>query len=174
MSKISFIPPRAPGQYDPRKVSDETALLCEDPTLTQQQFLRDGDVNFIMEKFLRTNDMSLFTQASVNYGDFTGTNDLHTSLNIVIAAQEAFDLLPARVRNRFDNDMLKFSDFMDDRKNFDEAMELGLLRPDAKSMKDAPRPLDELSPAGEAAPASEAKPAGGNSSPPKAARPVTT
>lgn len=144
-----FVTPRAPGQYDARKVSDETGLDCSvEPSLTQQQFKYDGDVNFIMDKFLRTNDLSLFQQSAPQYGDFTGVNDLHTALNIVAAAEEAFSALPARIRSRFDNDPLQFAQFLDDDKNFDEALQLGLLRPDAKSMKDAPLPPAEEGPAG--------------------------
>lgn len=144
----AYLMPRAPGQYDARAVSDETALFCKDPSLAQQQFKDDGDVNSIMQKFLRTNDMSLFQQGNPQYGDFTGVNDLQTALNIVIAAEEAFTALPARIRNRFDNDPVQFANFLNDKKNFDEAKELGLLREDAKSMMDAPLPPveDTLSP----------------------------
>lgn len=162
MSKY-FIPvPRAYGNYDTAAVSDDNGLFCPEPTLTQQQFKDDNDPNVVMQKFARTEDMTLFQQRSPRYGDFTGPNSYHDALNVVRAADSAFYALPARIRNRFQNDPAQFADFLSDDDNFDEAKELGLLRPGATKMSDAPLPED-LSTVGERPSTGHAKPTVGKS-----------
>ncbi|WNK13684.1 MAG: internal scaffolding protein [Microvirus sp.] len=108
-------------------VSRATGLECLDPTLTQQQFADEADINTIVNKFLRTGVMP--DEVSLpRFGDFTTTVDnYHDALNLVIAADEAFSELPAKIRARFDNDAGKYVDFFNDPKNRAEAEELGLI-----------------------------------------------
>lgn len=42
------------------------------------------------------------------YGDFSSPHDLHETMNRVLAAREAFDALPPRVRREADNDPVRF------------------------------------------------------------------
>lgn len=104
-------------------------LSCPEPTLAQQQFARDSDPNYIMETFARTGDLSLLHVNSPQYGDFTNATDYHTSLNRVHAAQAAFNALDAHIRKRFDNDPYQLMAFIEDSKNLDEAIKLGLVKP---------------------------------------------
>jgi phage internal scaffolding protein len=62
------------------------------------------------------------------YGDFSGISDYHSALNAVMAAQDSFLQLPAKVRARFDNDPALFVDFASDEANRDELKAMGLLR----------------------------------------------
>lgn len=131
-----------PGFSGNAAYSDLFGLSCPEPTLAQQQFKDDNDPNVVMQKFARSRDMELFQRSNPQYGDFTGANDLQSALNIVIAADSAFEALPARIRSRFNNDAVEFAEFLNDKSNFDEAKALGLLREDAKSMLDAPSSAD--------------------------------
>jgi phage internal scaffolding protein len=115
------------------EVSHATGLECLDPTLTQQQFADEADINTIVNNFLRSGELP-DEVSKPRFGDFTGTVDnYHDALNLVIAADEAFSELPAKIRARFDNDAGKYVDFFNDPKNRAEAEELGLIHPQQAS-----------------------------------------
>lgn len=106
--------------------SDDYALYCEDPSLAQQSAAEESDINFIVERFTRTGELPPLPSPDT-YGDFTHVTDYHTALNSLIAADEAFMQLPAKLRAKFSNDVSGFLEFMADDKNRDEAIELGLI-----------------------------------------------
>lgn len=112
--------------YDTDAASNESGLACEEPTLAQQHFKEECDINNILQKF---NITGILPEAplSPRYGDFTGIGDYHTALNRVMAAQDEFEALPAQIRARFDNDPAKLIDFLDDEANRPEAEKLGLV-----------------------------------------------
>lgn len=126
MKKSIFI--RTPYNYDTDEVSNETGLVCLEPTMAQQQFRDEADINTIMERFGRTGEL-IAPVRMPQYGDFTGVSDYHTAMNAVIEAQTSFDALPAKVRARFDNDPGRFVEFCLDDNNRDEAVKLGLVAP---------------------------------------------
>lgn len=117
---------RTPYNYDTDAASNESGLACEEPSLAQQHFKEECDINTILTKF---NVTGLLPEAPLSplYGDFTGIGDYHSALNAVIAAQDEFDALPAQIRSRFDNDPEKLIAFMDDENNRTEAEALGLV-----------------------------------------------
>lgn len=123
MSKVIL---RSMFNYDTDAVSVETGLFCEDPTLAQQQFKDECDINVILERFNVTGQLPV-TPLQPQFGDFSGISDYQTALNAVLDAQESFDALPARVRERFANDPAAFVDFCLDEANRDEMQALGLL-----------------------------------------------
>lgn len=124
MKKSIFI--RSPYNYDTDEVSNESGLVCPEPTMAQQQFRDEADINTIMERFGRTGEL-IAPVRMPEYGDFTGIGDYHSAMNAVIEAQSSFDALPAKVRARFDNDPGKFVEFCLDDNNRQEAVELGLV-----------------------------------------------
>jgi phage internal scaffolding protein len=71
------------------------------------------------------------------YPDFSDAVDYHTALNQIIASEREFDLLPSNIRKRFDNDPANLVYFMQDKKNYDEAVKLGLIN----APKEEPKPL---------------------------------
>jgi len=117
---------RTPYNYDTDAASNESGLACEEPSLAQQHFKEECDINTILQKF---NITGLLPQAplSPRYGDFTGIGDYHSALNRVIAAQDEFEALPAQIRARFDNDPAQLIEFLQDETNRPEAEELGLV-----------------------------------------------
>lgn len=117
---------RNPYNYDTMTASDEAGLFCPEKTLTQQHSKDECDINQILEKMAR--GIMPDHARTPQYGDFTSSaNDYHDALNTVIAAQTAFDNLPAKLRARFNNDPENLLVFLQDNKNLSEARELGLV-----------------------------------------------
>lgn len=117
---------RTPYNYDLDAASNESGLACEEPSLAQQHYKDECDINTILEKF---NITGLLPQSPVSprYGDFTGIGDYHTAMNRVLAVQDEFESLPAQIRARFENDPAKLIEFLEDENNRPEAEELGLV-----------------------------------------------
>lgn len=117
---------RTPYNYDTDAASNESGLACEEPTLAQQHYKEECDINTILQKFSIS---GILPEAplSPRYGDFSGIGDYHTALNRVLAAQDEFEALPAPIRARFENDPAKLIEFLEDENNRPEAEELGLV-----------------------------------------------
>ncbi len=122
--------------YDTDAASNESGLACEEPSLAQQHFKEECDINTILQKF---NITGLLPEAplSPRYGDFTGIGDYHTALNRVLAAQDEFEALPAQIRARFNNDPAQLIEFLENEKNRPEAEELGLVEKAAAEVVEA-------------------------------------
>jgi len=137
MKNLPFL--RTPYNYDRDAASNESGLACEEPSLTQQHFKDETDINNILRQF---NITGLLPESplSPRYGDFTNIGDYHTALNAVIEAQDGFDGLPAQIRARFNNDPALLIDFLADENNRSEAEKLGLL--DAPKADSTVTPLD--------------------------------
>ena len=116
--------------YDRDAASSESGLACDDPTLAQQQFRDEADINTILERFGRTGELIVPVNVP-QFGDYTEVTDYHSAMNMVLEAQSAFDALPARIRKEFDNDPGRFVDFVMDESNRDKAIEMGLVAPKA-------------------------------------------
>lgn len=133
---------RSPYNYDTDAASNESGLACEEPSLAQQHFKDECDINTILQRFNITG-MLPESPLSPRYGDFTGINDYHTALNRVMAAQDEFELLPAQIRARFDNDPSKLIEFLEDETNRPEAEELGLVEKAAAEVVEAAKVTPE-------------------------------
>lgn len=141
MSKNSLFL-RTPYNYDTDAASNESGLACEEPSLAQQHFKDECDINTILERFNITG-MLPQSPLSPRYGDFTGIGDYHTALNRVIAAQDEFEALPAQIRARFENDPAKLIEFLDDEANRPEAESLGLVEKAAAEAVEAAKVTPE-------------------------------
>lgn len=125
---------RTAYNYDMNQASVDSGLKCEDPTLAQQQFLEECDINTIVERFGLSGEVPTAV-AMPTYDDFSGVNDFQTAMNAVLDAQARFMELPAKVRSRFDNDPQKLLEFLAVDANREEAQYLGLLQPKAEAPK---------------------------------------
>lgn len=112
--------------YDTDAASNESGLACEEPTLAQQHFKDECDINTILERFSIT---GILPEAplSPRYGDFSGISDYHSAMNRVLAVKDEFEALPAQIRARFNNDPSQLIEFLNDDSNRPEAEELGLV-----------------------------------------------
>lgn len=107
-----------------------------EPDLTVQSFRDDADLNVLLRRFgvareLPRPDVRPF------YGDFSSAPDYQTALNMIQEADSAFAGLPAAVRARFRNNPGELVAFLQDERNLDEAVDLGLA-----VAKPAPPPVE--------------------------------
>lgn len=119
---------RTEFNYDMNEASKESGLECKDPSMAQQQFVEECDINTIVERFGLTGEMPADLKMPV-YGDFTQVTDFHSAMNAVREAEGAFMALPAKVRSRFGNDPQQLLEFLADGSNRQEAEFLGLVKP---------------------------------------------
>lgn len=131
----------------PYDASVRQSILFPEKTMAKQSFKEECDINTIMAKYQKTGLIEHVQNVQAQYGDFTSVTDYQLSLNQVIAAQAAFEQLPARVRERFLNDPSRLMAFLEDDKNRDEAVRLGLIEPSPPPQPEAPSGASEA-PAG--------------------------
>lgn len=102
----------------------------EKPSLTKQSFKQECDINLIMKRFKKSVGTDYLSKyqgyVQGQYGDFSGVADYRSALDQINQAQAVFGALPSKVRLRFENDAAKFLDFVQDPKNLDEMVTLGL------------------------------------------------
>lgn len=127
---------RTPYNYPRDEVSFNTGLDCPEPTRAQQHFRDECDINEIVRRFGVT---GMVDQAKIppQFGDFTGVSDYHTAANAIAKANETFEMMPADLRDRFQNDPSRFVDFVLDEKNVDELRRLKLL-PEVQQVPEPP------------------------------------
>jgi len=116
-----------PVTYDRDKNSDLAKFVFTRPSRTKQSFRDECDINHILRQFNVTGQLPVGS-VQPQYGDFSGITDYQSALNAVMAAQESFLQLPAKVRAKFQNDPALFVEFASDEANKDEMKALGLLR----------------------------------------------
>lgn len=106
---------------------------------TKQNHKAECDINQIMARYLRTGVIDVQARHAPRYGDCTGV-EFEKGMQTIAAAQSMFNELPAKLRDRFENDPGKFLDFVHDPKNIEEAREIGLLKPKAPEATPLPTP----------------------------------
>lgn len=124
----------------------------EKPSLTQQHFKEECDVNRIMQRYEETGNWGEQTNVRPQFGDFSNEFDFRSAQETVIAATEAFAALPSRVRKRFNNDPAELLEFLGDERNREEAIFLGLIEKQ-EPQKSAPE-VGEPASGGESGPSS--------------------
>ena len=116
--------PRTRGQYV------HVELAESGPSMTAKHQAYDTDINTIMLNYAKVG----FDQAYVDprrpfHGDFSEAADLHTQMERVTDAVEAFSQLHPRIRHRFNNDPVMLLQFLEDPANHAEGVSLGLYSP---------------------------------------------
>ena len=148
--------------------SNETCQMFKEKGRTQQNFVKECDINTLMAQYEKNGIIDHFNRYKGEYADVTGTLDFHAAQNAVIAAGEAFMSLPARVRAKFANDPGAFLAFVEDSANEDEMRELGLLPPAKPDAGDepaaAPKAGAKASKSSAGEPAGDAEPKGSSPS----------
>lgn len=110
-----------------------TQVQFNAPSMTKQSFKDECDINKLMKRWSASGDLSNVLRSfelengfRASYGDYTGVQSYHESLNRVLAAENAFMQLPSSLRERFRNDPGEFLAFVQDPENERELVELGL------------------------------------------------
>jgi phage internal scaffolding protein len=110
----------------------DISSINTEPTLTQQQFKEQCDINNIIKHYTQTGELPLSKKVG-QFLDVSNVQDYQTALQTVFDAQKAFDNLPSHVRSKFHNDPNNLLAFIEDDSNYEEAIKLGLLNETAKS-----------------------------------------
>lgn len=131
MEKLEFI-----TIYGKKK---KVTLACKDPSLADPAQAAETDINNIMKKYEKTGVITHINEAIPQFGDVSKLGDYQACLHQVMQAEQLFSELPARVRERFLNDPAQFIAFMDDEKNLEEAIKLGLAIPKPSNQTPAPQ-----------------------------------
>jgi len=139
-----------------RKSHIRTIEKSEMPSLAQQQFKDECDINNIINKFM--SDPYLIEEAKMRnpgiYADFSEAPDYLEAQNVLLRAKNQFDALPSKIRAQFDNDPQQFLQFVHDPKNGKELLRLGLAEavkptpetPTEKALKEVDKTLKERLP----------------------------
>lgn len=110
----------------------DPGIANDEKSLTRQEFLAESDINNIIDQYQADGlaIMSGQTREAV-YGDFTDPafQDYHQAVNLVLKADQDFNSLPAKVRERFANNPAVLIQFLNDPANLEEARNLGLAKP---------------------------------------------
>lgn len=99
-----------------------------EPSLTQQSFKDECDINKIMEKYHKTREITHLNLRKGVYADLSNVTDYMSALDTVAKATSAFDSLPSKLRTRFENDPSQLLAFVNNPTNYDEAVSLGLVQ----------------------------------------------
>lgn len=97
------------------------------PSMAKQSMADECDINILMLKYQKTGMLNHIIRYKGQYADVSNQDDFQSALHILQAANEMFDSLPAKVREKFNNDPGQFLAFVENPENRDEMAELGLL-----------------------------------------------
>lgn len=112
-----------------RKFGDRKRVKQEqgpEESMVQQNLSAETDINNIMAKYAKTGQFHHVTPMAAEYGDFSNVPDYKTAMEHIMASNELFMELPAKVRDRFGNDPANFIEFATDAENIEELRKLGL------------------------------------------------
>lgn len=129
-SQWSFYRPHQRVLYTGELVDPITGEVYKPPARTKQEFKDQCDINNIIKAYKITGQISHISANAAKgaYMDLPDEVDYQTSLNILREAETAFASLPSQIRDRFSNSPALFLAFLNDPKNYDEAVKLGLVK----------------------------------------------
>ena len=123
-------------------------VTFEEPTMTQQHFQDDCDINRIIERFTKTGILPEIA-SNFEFADVSDVPSYQEAMHFIMDAQDQFMELPAKLRKEFDNDPGQFLAFMEDSNNYERAIELGLIERQAEAHpKSGPETVHELNNSG--------------------------
>jgi phage internal scaffolding protein len=102
---------------------------------TEQQHKKRCDINRIIKKYDTDGVLVHVAKMEARYGDMTG-DDFKAAMDSVHEIQTMFKELPSDVRARFRNNPENYLRFLEDPKNRQEAIELGLIHESVSEMLD--------------------------------------
>lgn len=120
---------------------ERVPTVCSGLSRTKQAFKDESDINNIVRRYNKTGVMTdgVSSGRVPMFGDFTGY-DYRAYQTYIATVRQSFDLLPAELRRRFDNDPALLIDWLSDESNKDEAIKLGLRVQDAPVNEPATAP----------------------------------
>lgn len=127
-----------------RNTTERSPTVMEGPSLTKASFKDQCDVNLILKGYSKTGLLRQVQGASFMS---VPSVDFHEAMNIITEAEQGFAELPAKIRRRFNNDPAALLSFMEDDRNYDEALSLGLVEQRAEPANNESPPATAKPPA---------------------------
>lgn len=113
---------------------EKPGIKFEQPSQTLQSFKDDADINCIISRFETTGvlvDPTVPVSRVPSFGDFSNLPSYQEAQNVLVAANNAFNSLSSKIRERFGNDPAAYFKFVQDLKegsdDYDEAVRLGII-----------------------------------------------
>lgn len=113
--------------------------FTDKPSLTEQNHKDSCEINRIMAKYQKTGIIDHRNEHRGDYG-YATSQTFSEALDIVIKGKEMFEELPSSLRKKFNGDPKEFLEFVQNPKNVDEMVELGL----ARTPEDIPSQIEQL------------------------------
>lgn len=117
-----------------KKERVRVTLDCSgDKPLTEQAHKDLVDVNNVVNRYgpqLMTADLS-----QMQFGDATEVTNFGDMMRLAADSQQRFDLLPAKIRNAFNNDLVEFVEAAQDPDQKSKFIELGLISEHVENKK---------------------------------------
>ncbi|MEG8107025.1 hypothetical protein [Escherichia marmotae] len=112
-------------RYDP---PPSPGIEFKEPTMTQQHFRDECDINKIVERAVRTGDTTVFTSAQrAEFYDASAITDYVDAMALIDDVHDDFKSLPSTIRSMFGNNVKQYVEWMSNPANWNKARELGLL-----------------------------------------------
>jgi len=101
------------------------SITFTQPTMTQQQFKEECDINNVMRRYIKTGVIDHLAKHQAQYADIEPVS-YHEAMNTIATANSMFEELPAQARRNFNNDPTKFLEFVQNPDNSDKLIDMGL------------------------------------------------
>ena len=109
-------------------------IKFDQPSQTLQSFKDDADINCIIARYENTGvlvDPTVPVSRTPQFGDFSDLPTYQEAQNVIVAANNAFNSLSSKIRERFGNDPAAYFNFVQNLKegsdDYDEAVRLGII-----------------------------------------------
>lgn len=113
---------------------EKPGIKFDQPSQTLQSFKDDADINCIIARFENTGvlvDPTVPVSRTPQFGDYSEMPSYQEAQNVIVAANNAFNDLSAKIRERFGNDPAAYFDFVQSLKegseDYAEAIRLGII-----------------------------------------------
>lgn len=133
---------KTPFNHDRDAESAASALLCQDKSLTQQQFKEEADINFILERYRASQQIPPIALPE-HYLDLTERPSWHEIQTRLADANKTFYLLPPEIRAEHLNNPARWADQVVAATDAGDRAKLRALGLDAPDPTEPPTPTVE-------------------------------
>lgn len=113
---------------------EKPGIQFDQPSQTLQSFKDDADINCIIARYQNTGvlvDPTVPVTRTPQFGDYSEMPTYQEAQNVIVAANNAFNSLSSKIRERFGNDPAAYFDFVRNLKEgsdeYAEAISLGIV-----------------------------------------------
>lgn len=104
------------------------------PSLTDESYKQECDIDFIISNFVQRGIEP--PQHQIDYGKQYTSDDFANAMQTVAECKTAYECLPATEKEKFNNSVTNYLDFISDPKNLKESYEKGYINPDSVNIAD--------------------------------------